>query len=59
MKTTGMTIWTFVKTYLLVLNKLEYVEEIQLDFKEIFFKIYMNSQSMIFKSWLPMNGSLR
>ena len=39
MKTTGMTIWTFVKTlYLLVLKKLEYVEEIQLDFKEIFSK---------------------
>ena len=39
MKTTGMTIWTFVNTlYLLVLNKLEYVEEIQLDFKEIFFQ---------------------
>ena len=39
MKTTGTTIWTFVNTlYVLVLNKLEYVEEIQLDFKEIFSK---------------------
>lgn len=32
-----MTIWTFVNTLpLLVFGKLEYVEEIQLDFKKIF-----------------------
>ena len=54
MKTTGMTIWTFVNTlYLLVLNKLEYVEEIQLDFKEIFSKY-----TWILRVWFLKVGSL-